>query len=75
MNAYLTLHEVYNASSITALSDLVGRKPAIITGGVVVTIGGALQSGAYHIWLDTVHDFYQANLCTIITILTALQVS
>lgn len=37
--------------NIIALSDVIGRKYAIITGGVVYTVGGGLQSGSQFLWL------------------------
>lgn len=43
-------------STPAVLSDVAGRKPAIITGAVAVVVGGALQTGAYHLW--SVHPMH-----------------
>ena len=38
-----------------ALSDFVGRKVAIIIGATVFTLGGAVQTGAFFLWLVLEH--------------------
>ena len=39
---------VYHKLSV--VSDWIGRKPAIIVGGVIFTIGAVFQSSAYFVW-------------------------
>ena len=34
----------------SALSDFIGRRLTIVIGGVVFTIGGAVQSASFFIW-------------------------
>ena len=39
-----------SAIFFSAISDLIGRKLTIVIGGVVFTIGGAVQSASFFIW-------------------------
>ena len=38
-------------TTAVALSEVMGRKMAIIIGGVIFTIGGALQTASFFLWL------------------------
>lgn len=47
-----TLQLLHNILHLV-LSDLIGRKFAIVSGGLVFIVGGVLQAAAYFLWYVT----------------------